>query len=143
MTVMRYHRRLVRNRWVDRLKIGKARAGNFAGTQPITCRLVGQPRLGEMICQCLRLGLGDVREGLPCLRREGGLGTSFGCRCFKIMDRAAHYRDKANRALRLAEAAWQPELKDRLRSLAKDYDEIAEDIETGATEIRHPELLDR
>jgi hypothetical protein len=54
------------------------------------------------------------------------------------MDRAAHYRDKANRALRLAEAAWQPELKDRLRSLAKDYDEIAEDIETGATEIRHP-----
>ena len=30
------------------------------------------------------------------------------------MDRAAHYRDKANRALRLAEAAWQPELKDRL-----------------------------
>jgi hypothetical protein len=58
------------------------------------------------------------------------------------MDRAAHYRDKANRALRLAEA-WQPELKDRLRSLAKDYDEIAEDIETGATEIRHPELLDR
>ena len=59
------------------------------------------------------------------------------------MDRAAHYRDKANRALRLAEAAWQPELKDRLRSLAKDYDEISEDIETGATEIRHPELLDR
>jgi len=43
----------------------------------------------------------------------------------------------------LAEAAWQPELKDRLRSLAKDYEEIAEDIETGATEIRHPELLER
>jgi hypothetical protein len=47
------------------------------------------------------------------------------------MDRAAHYRDKANRALRLAEAAWQ------------DYDKIAEDIETGATQIRHPELLER
>ena len=59
------------------------------------------------------------------------------------MDRAAHYRDKANNARRLADAAWQPELKDRLRSLAKDYEEIAEDIETGATEIRHPELLER
>jgi hypothetical protein len=39
--------------------------------------------------------------------------------------------------------AWQPELKDRLHGLADDYDEIAEDIETGLTEIRHPELLDR
>ena len=74
---------------------------------------------------------------------RGWVGTSFGCRCFKVMERAAHYRDKANRALRLAEAAWQPELKDRLRSLAKDYEEIAEDIETGATEIRHPEILER
>jgi hypothetical protein len=26
--------------------------------------------------------------------------------------------------------------------MAKDYDEIAKDIETGATEIRHAELLD-
>jgi hypothetical protein len=26
--------------------------------------------------------------------------------------------------------------------LATDYEEIAEDIETGATEIRHPELVD-
>ena len=59
------------------------------------------------------------------------------------MDRAARYRDKANRARRLAEASWQPELKDKLRSLAKDYDKIAEDIEKSATEIRHPELLDR
>jgi hypothetical protein len=59
------------------------------------------------------------------------------------MDRAAHYRAKANNARRLADAAWQPELKDRLHGLADDYDEIAEDIETGSTEIRHPELLDR
>jgi hypothetical protein len=59
------------------------------------------------------------------------------------MDRAAHYRGKANNARRLGDAAWQPELKDRLHGLADDYDEIAEDIETGLTEIRHPELLDR
>ena len=29
-----------------------------------------------------------------------------------------------------------------LRSLATDYDEIAEDMECGATEIRHARLLD-
>jgi len=28
-----------------------------------------------------------------------------------------------------------------LRSLARDYDETAEDLEVGASEIRHPELL--
>jgi hypothetical protein len=42
----------------------------------------------------------------------------------------------------LADAAWQPDLQDTLRSLAKDYDEIAKDIERGAAEIRHVELLD-
>jgi|RhiMethySRZTD1v2_1073278.scaffolds.fasta_scaffold2249859_1 hypothetical protein len=50
------------------------------------------------------------------------------------MEREGPYRDKANRARRLAEASWQPELKD------ENYDEIAEDIETRATEIRHREL---
>jgi hypothetical protein len=57
------------------------------------------------------------------------------------MDRAAHYRDKAKRARQLADAAWQPDLQDTLRTLAKDYDEIAEDIESGAPKIRHAELL--
>jgi hypothetical protein len=42
----------------------------------------------------------------------------------------------------LADAAWQPDLQDTLRSLAKDYDEIAKDIERGAAEVRHVELLD-
>jgi hypothetical protein len=58
------------------------------------------------------------------------------------MDRAAHYRNKAERARRLADLSWQPDLQDTLRSLAKDYDEIAEDMESGAPEIRHAELLD-
>jgi hypothetical protein len=31
--------------------------------------------------------------------------------------------------------SWQPDLKDMLRGLAKDYDEVADDIENGATEI--------
>ncbi len=58
------------------------------------------------------------------------------------MDRAAHYRDQANHARQLADAAWQPDLEDILRRLANDYDEVAEDIETGASEIRHAEFLD-
>jgi len=34
------------------------------------------------------------------------------------------------------------DLEDLLRRLAQDYDEVAHDIETGANEIRHAELLD-
>jgi len=58
------------------------------------------------------------------------------------MDRSAHYRDQANHARQLADATWQPDLEDMLRHLAKDFDEVAEDIETGTIEIRHLELLD-
>jgi hypothetical protein len=69
-------------------------------------------------------------------------GMFFGWRCFENMDRAAHFRRQADHAWQLADAAWQPDLKDALRHLAKDYDEVADDLETGATEIRHAELLD-
>jgi hypothetical protein len=62
-------------------------------------------------------------------------------KCFKVMDRASYYRDRANHARQLAEAVRQPDLKDALRRLAQDYDEIAEDLETGAAEIRHSEVL--
>jgi hypothetical protein len=57
------------------------------------------------------------------------------------MDRAAHYREQANHARRLACAAWQLDLADTLRLLAKDYDKVAEDIAAGATEIGLAELL--
>jgi len=63
-------------------------------------------------------------------------------KCFKVMDRAAHYRDQAKHARRLADAAWQLDLADMLRRLAEDYDERAECVETGTPEIRHAELLD-
>jgi hypothetical protein len=58
------------------------------------------------------------------------------------MDRTAHYRDRANHARELADVAWQPDLQDTLRGLANDYDEVADDLENGATEIRHAEILD-
>ena len=63
-------------------------------------------------------------------------------RCFVVMDRATYYRAQADHARQLAEATWQPELEGMLCDLAKDYDEVAEDIEKGAIEIRHAELLE-
>jgi hypothetical protein len=61
--------------------------------------------------------------------------------CFVVMDRASDYRKQANHARQLAEATWQDNLEEMLHRLARDFDEIAEDIEAGATELRHPELL--
>jgi hypothetical protein len=57
------------------------------------------------------------------------------------MDRASHYRKRADQARQLAEAAWQDDLKEALRRVARDFDDIAEAIEADATGPRHPELL--
>jgi len=57
------------------------------------------------------------------------------------MDRASDYRELAEHARQLAEATWQHNLEEMLHRLARDFGEIAEDIEAGATEVRHPELL--
>jgi len=53
------------------------------------------------------------------------------------MDRASHYRDQAEHIRCLADAAWQLDLRETLRCIAKDYDRAAEEIETTADEIRH------
>jgi hypothetical protein len=65
----------------------------------------------------------------------------YGPRCFEGMDGASYYRERADHLRRLAEMTWQRDLEGVVRSLAQDYDETAEDLETGATEARHPELL--
>jgi hypothetical protein len=57
------------------------------------------------------------------------------------MDGASYYRERADQLRRLAEMTWQRDLEGVARSLAHDYDEIAQDLESGATEVRHPELL--
>ena len=62
-------------------------------------------------------------------------------RCFEGMDGASYYRERADHLRRLAEMTWQRELEGVVRSLAQDYDETAEDLEAGATEVHHPELL--
>jgi hypothetical protein len=38
---------------------------------------------------------------------------------------------------------WQPGVRKTLLELARDYDELAEDLERGTAAIRHPELLPR
>ena len=65
----------------------------------------------------------------------------YGPRCFEGMDGTSYYRERADHLRRLAEMTWQRDLKGVVRSLAQDYDETAEDLEAGATEARHPELL--
>jgi hypothetical protein len=64
-----------------------------------------------------------------------------GCRCFQGMENASYYRERADHVRQLAEMTWQDDLEAELRRVAQDYDEIAEDLAAGATEIRHPELL--
>ena len=61
-------------------------------------------------------------------------------KCSVVMDGAAHYRNKAKRARQLADLAWQPDLQDTLRTLATDYDEIAEDIESVRPRSATPSL---
>jgi len=57
------------------------------------------------------------------------------------MHPAAYYRARAEHTRSLASRVYQPDLLDVLHRVAQDYDEIAEDLEVGAIELRHPELL--
>jgi hypothetical protein len=57
------------------------------------------------------------------------------------MDRASDYRERATHLRRLAEMTWQDDLEALLRRAAQDYDEVADDLEAGCTEIRHNELI--
>jgi hypothetical protein len=57
------------------------------------------------------------------------------------MKDAAYYRECAAHARRLAEMSYQGELRDFLRDMARDYDDVAEDLENGAIEVRHPDLM--
>jgi hypothetical protein len=56
------------------------------------------------------------------------------------MDRASYYRERADHVRRLAEMTWQDDLEALLRRVAQDYDEIAQNLEAGATG-RYPGLL--
>jgi hypothetical protein len=57
------------------------------------------------------------------------------------MHAAAHYRREAEHMHRLLPQVHQPELIDLLTRLAKSYEDIATEIETGAIKIVHPDKL--
>ena len=57
------------------------------------------------------------------------------------MHDASHYRQQARRARRLAQGTPNREVERLLSQVASEYDDIAEDLENGAVEIRHPELM--
>jgi len=57
------------------------------------------------------------------------------------MNGPSDYREQANHLRQLAEMTWQDDVDALLRGAARDYDEIADDLEAGGTEIRHNELI--
>ena len=57
------------------------------------------------------------------------------------MYQSSYYREQAERARRLAKVPTDRETQDMLRQMAQDYADIAEDLENGAVEVRHAELM--
>ena len=57
------------------------------------------------------------------------------------MQEARYYREKAAQARGLAKAVNHPEALEQLLTFAKDYEEIALDLERGAIEITHPDRM--
>jgi hypothetical protein len=57
------------------------------------------------------------------------------------MHTMTYYREQAEKAERLASLVTDDAMAAELRKMAEDYRDIAEDIEKGAIEIRHPELM--
>jgi len=57
------------------------------------------------------------------------------------MHEANYYRQQGRRARRLSSEILNKEIAELLRRVAQDYDELAEDIDAGAIEVRHPELM--
>jgi hypothetical protein len=57
------------------------------------------------------------------------------------MHSALYYRSQASIARWLASRVTDERAVEILKQTAQDYEETAEDLETGAIEIRHPDLM--
>ena len=53
----------------------------------------------------------------------------------------SYYREQAEHARRLASLMHQSDMSEMLHRMAQDFDDIACDLENGAVDVRHPELL--
>lgn len=52
-----------------------------------------------------------------------------------------YYREQAEHARRAARLMHQPDITEALLRIAQDFEDIAYDLESGAVDVRHPELL--
>jgi hypothetical protein len=52
-----------------------------------------------------------------------------------------YYREQARHARRLAGLMHQSDMTEMLHRMAQDFEDIACDLESGAVDVRHPELL--
>jgi hypothetical protein len=57
------------------------------------------------------------------------------------MEHTSYYRRQAAKARALADRVHQRDAIELLKLFAKEYDEIAEDLESGAVDVRHQERL--
>jgi hypothetical protein len=58
------------------------------------------------------------------------------------MQEVSYYQEQAARARRLATGAALPrDVIEALRRVARDFEEIADDLIIGAIEVRHPDLM--
>jgi len=54
---------------------------------------------------------------------------------------ADYFRRRADQTRGLSRQMLQPSVRKTLLDLARDYDEVAEDLTNSATKMRHPELM--
>lgn len=57
------------------------------------------------------------------------------------MDAASYCRARAKHMRALAETTFDYALRDAFLAMARDYEEVAEDLEHSAEPVRHPDLL--
>src|SRR5436189_4668550 len=62
-------------------------------------------------------------------------------RCLAFMHDPSYYRSQAERARRLALVPTDRGTQNTVLQMAQDYLDLVEDLESGAIEIRHPELM--
>ncbi len=57
------------------------------------------------------------------------------------MQSMSYYLEQAEKAEPLASLIDDEQARSQLHKMAQDYKDIAQDLETGAIDIRHPELM--
>jgi hypothetical protein len=60
---------------------------------------------------------------------------------FKNLKDASYFRSRAEQTRGLSRQILQLDVRKTLVDLAQEYDELADDLERGALDLRHPELL--